>query len=192
MHQSCRPCQCRQVVRRRRRRLPPAAAAAAACRLLPFPSPPCPASNEPFSYSLNKKLQIDIVLHYETNTRSTALHAALLAPAQVRVFRHAGSSKRRDASKLQVLATKGCFSNPLCYGRAVHCYLCCICDSSWACGSSLCLPVFMRPLAQRVCFALPCCCSCRTGMLPRRLYCSPKGPTRHHWAAAAALLYGHL
>ncbi|PRW45219.1 DTW domain-containing 1 [Chlorella sorokiniana] len=49
-------------------------------------------------------VKVDIVLHGETSTRSTALHAALLAPAQVRVFRHdAGSSRRRcDPLDLQL------------------------------------------------------------------------------------------
>lgn len=46
-------------------------------------------------------MQVDIVLHGETNTRSTALHAALLAPAHARMLGHS-TRGRCDPLELQV------------------------------------------------------------------------------------------
>ena len=48
-------------------------------------------------------MQVDIVINGETNTRSTALHAALLAPSHVRVFGHS-TRGRCDPLELQVSA----------------------------------------------------------------------------------------
>ena len=46
--------------------------------------------------------QVDILQHGETNSKGTGVHAALLAPSQVRLFRHASGTshhrkQRRDS-----------------------------------------------------------------------------------------------
>lgn len=51
---------------------------------------------------LRTSLQVDIVQHGETNARSTALHAALLAAADVRLHRHAGTSTTRRCDPLDL------------------------------------------------------------------------------------------
>ncbi|PSC70879.1 DTW domain containing [Micractinium conductrix] len=53
---------------------------------------------------LRLPLRLHILQHGETNARSTALHAALMAPADVQLHRHAGSttSRRCDPLALQL------------------------------------------------------------------------------------------
>ena len=51
-----------------------------------------------------RSTQVDIVQHGETNAMGTGAHAALLAPEDVRLWRHAGSStsRRREALSLEL------------------------------------------------------------------------------------------
>lgn len=59
---------------------------------------------EPPPQPIRLPCKFDIVQHWETNARSTALHAALLAPGDVTLHRHAGTatSRRCDLLNLQL------------------------------------------------------------------------------------------
>ena len=71
---------------------------------------------------LRLPLRLHILQHGETNARSTALHAALMAPADVQLHRHAGSttSRRCDPLALQVVWAGGGLGGALLGRRAVQ------------------------------------------------------------------------